>query len=282
MAEDNLKQPEPDLDPILQARLRAWIEAEPELARLYADTYYLRGASVGLNLERNAQPSGLRVGAALAQPLVQQRAAVAEAHDGHIWRQWGVRGGEWLAVRPYQAVTGRWGDWHRSVVAADLALPCHLVAITDHDASPITRPSLARPASSASPEPTRKYTRAQAVLNAASALDARGYVTFGSTLYIDTGPADVANGPDDSGGNGGEQIPVLDAVGGDHALLEALPLVLTGPAVIRELLAEIINLAGQRAPQRGVDFRCEGCGALEGSRFHEGWYRCKRCGYPSK
>lgn len=34
--------------------------------------------------------------------------------------------------------------------------------------------------------------------------------------------------------------------------------------------------------RRGVDYPCEGCGALSGSTLCEGWYRCKRCGYPGK
>lgn len=34
--------------------------------------------------------------------------------------------------------------------------------------------------------------------------------------------------------------------------------------------------------RRGVHFPCEKCGALDGSTLSDGWYRCSKCGYPSK
>ena len=43
------------------------------------------------------------------------------------------------------------------------------------------------------------------------------------------------------------------------------------------LVAEV-----SKVKQRGVDFPCEDCGALEGSVLDNGWYRCNKCGYPGK
>lgn len=34
--------------------------------------------------------------------------------------------------------------------------------------------------------------------------------------------------------------------------------------------------------QRGVTYPCEECGALDGSVLDNGWWRCRRCGYPGQ
>lgn len=34
--------------------------------------------------------------------------------------------------------------------------------------------------------------------------------------------------------------------------------------------------------ERGVDYPCEECGALDGNTVQNGWQRCRKCGYPSQ
>jgi hypothetical protein len=57
------------------------------------------------------------------------------------------------------------------------------------------------------------------------------------------------------------------------------------PATIDEfqrLIAEVRRSRETAKPkQRGVDFPCEGCGALKGSTLDDGWWRCSTCAYPS-
>lgn len=53
---------------------------------------------------------------------------------------------------------------------------------------------------------------------------------------------------------------------------------------IRAVLDELDQLRAAATPVkvRGVDFACEQCGGLHGSKLENGWYRCKGCGYPGQ
>lgn len=51
-------------------------------------------------------------------------------------------------------------------------------------------------------------------------------------------------------------------------------------AEVAEIVAKVTK--PQPVKRRGVDFPCEECGALAGSYLVDGWYRCAKCGYPSK
>lgn len=63
-------------------------------------------------------------------------------------------------------------------------------------------------------------------------------------------------------------------IGGDH----------TGAVNWLLDFAERVRPALEIKPpqRRGVDFPCEKCGKLEGSKLNDGWYRCSACGYPGK
>lgn len=53
---------------------------------------------------------------------------------------------------------------------------------------------------------------------------------------------------------------------------------------LRAVLDELDRLRAPvpKIPIRGVDFVCEQCGGLHGSKLENGWYRCKGCGYPGQ
>lgn len=68
-----------------------------------------------------------------------------------------------------------------------------------------------------------------------------------------------------------------------HATLRDAPgLVREQQAEIERLRAEVDRLKPKPVKRRGVDFPCEECGAMEGNCLDNGWFRCAKCGYPSK